>query len=114
MAANFETYFSQINSEQQGSQRVVDYSGLKLQTYANGLAFEIASMPEESEALESSFRWYRPQAGDRVFDTGAFAASRPTSFPKPSGRREKSLLSNPIRSITPFFGERSRGITGKA
>jgi FkbM family methyltransferase len=89
MTANFETYFSQVNSEQQGANQVVDYSAPRLQHYASGLAFEIASMPEETEAIESYFRWYRPQAGDTVFDMGAYCGVSTYSFSKcvgPSGR----------------------------
>jgi hypothetical protein len=72
MATNFEIYFSQVNPEQQGPDRVVDYSTPRLQSYPNGLAFEIASMPEEMEAIESYFRWYRPRPGDLVFDMGSY------------------------------------------
>jgi FkbM family methyltransferase len=72
MATNFDTYFSQVSSEQEGPNQVVDYSAPKLQRYANGLVFEIASMPEEIEAIESYFRWYQPKAGDTVFDMGAY------------------------------------------
>ena len=89
MAANFETYFSQVNPEQQGPNQVVDYSAPRLQRYSNGLAFEIASMPEETEAIESYSRWYRPKAGDTVFDMGAYCGVSTYLFSKcvgPSGR----------------------------
>jgi FkbM family methyltransferase len=89
MTANFETYFSQVNPEQQAANQVVDYSAPRLQHYANGLAFEIASMPEETEAIESYFRWYRPKVGDTVFDMGAYCGVSTYFFSKcvgPSGR----------------------------
>lgn len=82
MTANFETYFSQVNPEKQGENQVVDYSAPRLQRYANGLAFEIASMPEETEAIESYFRWYRPKAGDTVFDMGAYCGVSTYFFSK--------------------------------
>jgi len=88
MAVNFQSYFSQVDSEQQGTVHVVDYSGPKLQKYASGLAFEIASIPEETEAIESYFRWYRPKAGDTVYDMGAYCGVSTYSFSKcvgPSG-----------------------------
>ena len=82
MTANFETYFSQVNPEQQGPNQVVDYSAPRLQRYANRLAFEIASMPEETEQFESYFRWYRPKAGDTVFDMGAYCGVSTYLFSK--------------------------------
>ncbi|MBS1806461.1 MAG: FkbM family methyltransferase [Acidobacteria bacterium] len=50
----------------------VDYSGPRLHTLANGLQFELSSLPEETPALESYFRWAKPKAGETVFDIGAY------------------------------------------
>lgn len=89
MATSFDTYFSQVNSEQEGPNRVVDFSAPKLQRYANGLAFEIASMPEETEAIECYFHWYRPKAGDTVYDMGAYCGVSTYTFSAcvgPSGK----------------------------
>jgi FkbM family methyltransferase len=72
MARNFESYFSQVNCDKQAGLDVVDYSGPKLHKYSSGLEFEIASIPEETEAIEAYFRWYLPTPGDTVFDVGAY------------------------------------------
>jgi len=46
--------------------------GRTVQRYAkSGLEFEMASFPEEEDAIEEYFRWYRPKSGDLVFDMGA-------------------------------------------
>ncbi len=74
IAAKFDMYFSLLVPEQQeDGLLVLDYSRPgKLQRYAgSGLEFEMASFPEEEEAIEEYFRWYRPKAGDLVFDMGA-------------------------------------------
>jgi FkbM family methyltransferase len=73
MAELFDLYFSPLRPEMREGLEVLDYSrpGI-LQTYrSSGLQFEMASFPEEEEAIEEYFRWYRPKAGDLVFDMGA-------------------------------------------
>jgi FkbM family methyltransferase len=73
MAQKFDLYFLPLVPEERDGLQVLDYSKPKrLQTYANsGLQFEMASFPEEEDAIEEYFRWYRPKAGDVVFDMGA-------------------------------------------
>lgn len=72
MAKKFEIYFDPLVPTEINGRQVVDYTKPSLQTYrATGLQFELASFPEEVEAIESYFRWYRPQAGDLIFDVGA-------------------------------------------
>ena len=73
MASKFELYFAPLVPEMREGLKVLDYSQPgRLQTYAgSGLQFEMASFPEEEEAIEEYFRWYRPQPGDLVFDMGA-------------------------------------------
>ena len=73
MAQNFETYFAPLVPEMREGRQVLDFSVPgRLQTYAkSGLQFELASFPEEEDVMEEYFRWYRPQAGDTVFDIGA-------------------------------------------
>jgi FkbM family methyltransferase len=95
MANNFDTYFSQVQPEKQGSSSVVDYSAPRLQTYTNGLKFEIASMPEETEALESYFHWYRPKVGDLVFDMGAYCGVSTYHFSKYVGESGKVVAFEP-------------------
>jgi FkbM family methyltransferase len=46
------------------------------------LEFELASLPEEMEALEGYFRWYRPRPGDIVFDVGAYCGVSTYLFSK--------------------------------
>jgi FkbM family methyltransferase len=73
IATDFERYFLPLVPEMRDGVEVLDYSQPgKLQTYrTSGLEFEMASFPEEEEELEQAFRWYRPKAGDLVFDMGA-------------------------------------------
>jgi FkbM family methyltransferase len=65
---HFETYFSQVTPD--GNE--VDYSRPRIHTLASGLKFELSSLPEESPALDSYFRAFRPRPGDTVFDIGAY------------------------------------------
>lgn len=91
MAERFDTYFSPLVPFEEDGRLVLDYSrpGI-LQTYAgSGLQFEMASFPEEDEAIESYFRWYKPGAGDTVFDIGAHCGVSAYHFSRlvgPSGR----------------------------
>ena len=73
MAERFDLYFSPLVPEEQDGELVLDFSKPgKLQRYAkSGLEFEMASFPEEDDAIEEYFRFYRPKAGDLVFDMGA-------------------------------------------
>jgi len=72
MAEKFDLYFSPLVPEVRDGLQVLDYSTPgQLQTYKSGLQFEMASFPEEEEAIEEYFKWYRPKVGDLVFDVGA-------------------------------------------
>jgi len=68
IAAHFDTYFTQAESDG----REVDYSRPRLHTLANGLQFELSSLPEEMPATDGYFRFFRPAPGDTVFDIGAY------------------------------------------
>jgi FkbM family methyltransferase len=73
MAEKFELYFSPLVPEEREGLSVLDFSrpGI-VQRYAkSGLEFEMASFPEEEEAIEEYFKWYRPKPGDLVYDMGA-------------------------------------------
>jgi FkbM family methyltransferase len=72
MAERFELYFNQVVPEKGGAGLLVDYSGPKLQRYKNGLEFEQSSLPEEVEAIEEYFHWYKPKPDDLIFDIGAY------------------------------------------
>jgi len=72
MVKHFDLYFNQVIEERDGAGSLVDYSGPKLQRYQNGLEFELSSLPEELEAIEDYFHWYRPQPDDLIFDIGAY------------------------------------------
>jgi len=73
MAMRFDLYFSPLVPEDRDGMEVLDFSQpCRLQTYKKtGLQFEMASFPEEEEAIEEYFKWYRPKTGDLVFDMGA-------------------------------------------
>jgi FkbM family methyltransferase len=73
VAERFETYFAPLVPTDVSGVQVIDFStpGI-LQTYANsGLQFQMASFPEEDDAIEGYFHWYTPKAGETVFDFGA-------------------------------------------
>ena len=82
LAHSFDSYFSQVMPEPTKDGLLVDYSGSKLQTYSNGLEFEIASIPEEIEAIQSYFDWYRPKPSDTIFDIGAYCGVSAYHFAK--------------------------------
>lgn len=91
MAERFELYFSPVVPEERDGLQIVDYSRPgKLQTYRmSGLQFELASFPEEDEAIEGYFKRYTPKAGDLVFDMGAHCGVSTYHFSKlvgPEGR----------------------------
>jgi FkbM family methyltransferase len=73
IAEHFDIYFSPLVPTEVSGTLMLDCSrpGI-LQTYADsGLQFQMASFPEEEEAIESYFHWYTPKAGETVFDVGA-------------------------------------------
>jgi FkbM family methyltransferase len=73
MARSFEQYFAQVVPIHAKDILIADYSYPHLQRYAKSdLEFELASFPEEEEAIEGYFRWYQPKPGDVVFDFGAY------------------------------------------
>ncbi len=72
IAQSFKAYHASVIPEQQGEYLVVDYSQTRPQCYArSGLVFVISGVPEEPDAIEDYFRWYRPSLGEVVFDGGA-------------------------------------------
>lgn len=97
MAARFELYFSPLVPELRDGLEVLDYSVPgKLQTYRkSGLQFEMASFPEEDDAIEEYFRWYRPKAGDLVFDLGAHCGVSSYHFSKLVGPEGKVVCFEP-------------------
>jgi len=97
MAERFDLYFSQLVPTEVDGVSVLDYSrpGI-LQTYArSGLRFEMASFPEEDEAIDSYFRWYTPQPGDIVFDVGAHCGVSSYRFSKLVGDRGRVISFEP-------------------
>jgi len=73
MSKSFDLFFGQIVPVAVEGRLLVDYSKPNLHRYAaTGLEFELSSLAEEVAAIESYFRWYRPQLGDIVFDVGAY------------------------------------------
>lgn len=72
LSANFDAYHQCVVPMTENGMEVVDYSRSRLQTFKlSGLEFEVASFPEEEQAILDYFRHYRPQAGETVFDLGA-------------------------------------------
>lgn len=72
LAEYFDLYFSPLVPAEIDGLSVLDFSHPgKLQTYVkSGLQFEMSSFPEEEEAIEDYYRWYRAQPGDVIFDVG--------------------------------------------
>jgi FkbM family methyltransferase len=96
-AETFERLFSPLVPELRDGVEVLDYSAPgKLQTYrGSGLQFEMASFPEEEDELEESFHWYRPKAGDLVFEIGAHCGVSTYHFAKMVGPTGKVVAFEP-------------------
>lgn len=97
LAAHFDMYFSPLVPTRVDGLNVLDYSrpGV-LQTYkASGLQFEMASFPEEEDAIEEYFRYYRPKPGDLVFDIGAHCGVSTYWFSKLVGDEGKVVCFEP-------------------
>jgi FkbM family methyltransferase len=72
LSKDFDAYFNCVTPFHTDGRQIVDYSQPHLQKLRiSGLEFEFASFPEEEAAILAYFRWYRPQAGETVFDLGA-------------------------------------------
>lgn len=97
VAKNFDLHFSPLVPREENGHLVLDFSkpGL-LQTYAgSGLQFEMASLPEEADAIEGYFHWYTPQPGDTVFDVGAHCGVSSYYFSKLVGPCGKVIAFEP-------------------
>ncbi len=71
MISHFDSYYGTVEPDSRG---VVDYSSPKVHRLRkSGISFHLPSIAEEAEVIDDYFRWYRPQAGDLVFDLGAHA-----------------------------------------
>src|ERR1700691_4887509 len=84
LAEHFDDYFNDLVPEDIDGRKVLDYSrpGI-LQTYLrSGLQFQMASFPEEEEAIEGYFHWYTPKVGDTIFDIGAHCGVSSYHFAK--------------------------------
>ena len=84
LAEHFDDYFNDLLPEEIDGRKVLDYScpGI-LQTYLrSGLQFQMASFPEEEEAIEGYFHWYTPKVGDTIFDIGAHCGVSSYHFAK--------------------------------
>jgi FkbM family methyltransferase len=91
MAERFDIYFSPLVPTETSGMLMLDFSrpGI-VQTYASsGLQFQMASFPEEDDAIASYFHWYTPKAGETVYDVGAHCGVSTYHFSKlvgPTGR----------------------------
>jgi FkbM family methyltransferase len=94
-ARHFDTYFSQVIPEQNGIQLEVNYSEARLHTLANGLQFELSSMPEETSALDAYFRFHHPKRGDLVFDIGAYCGVFTSELSRAVGPQGKVIAFEP-------------------
>ena len=97
MAERFDLYFDPLVPQEQDGLLILDYSRPgTVQRYAqSGLEFEMASFPEEEEAIEEYFRWYRPQPGDLVFDMGAHCGVSTYKLSKLVGTEGKVVCFEP-------------------
>lgn len=97
LAEMFDRLFAPLVPEIKDGMEVLDYSEPgKLQTYrGSGLEFEMASFPEEEDELEESFHWYRPKAGDLVFEIGAHCGVSTYHFAKLVGPEGKVIAFEP-------------------
>ena len=97
VAQRFELYFAPLFPERQGEDEVLDFSQPgRLQTYRkSGLQFAMSSFPEEEDAIEEYFRWYRPSPGDLVFDAGAHCGVSTYRFAQMVGPTGKVIAFEP-------------------
>src|SRR5258708_7938488 len=66
LAQRFDTYFLPIIPSENNGVFTVDYAASRLQTYKrSGLQFELASFPEEDDAIEGYFRCAGPEPATR-------------------------------------------------
>jgi FkbM family methyltransferase len=90
LAQPFDTYFCPVAPQKKDGMLPVDYSMPRLPTYKkSGLQFELASLPEEDDAIQGYFRGYPVQPGDTVFDIGAHCGVSTYHFSRlvgPGGR----------------------------
>jgi FkbM family methyltransferase len=71
LAKAFDVYFSAVIPFDENGIKVADYSKPKVHKLTNGMEFEFSSWPEEIDAIDGYFMWYKPKPGDTVFDLGA-------------------------------------------
>lgn len=97
MAERFDLYFSPLVPQERDGELVLDFSRPgNLQRYAkSGLAFEMASFPEEDDAIEEYFKYYRPKPGDLVFDMGAHCGVSTYHLSKLVGQEGKVICFEP-------------------
>ena len=96
LSHRFDIYFSPVVGRLVGGIVTVDYSKPGLQTYQeSGLQFELASFPEEHDAIEGYFRWYTPQLGDTVYDIGAHCGVSTYRFSKLVGASGRVIAFEP-------------------
>jgi FkbM family methyltransferase len=95
VAKSFDTFFSAVQPEIRGPYSVADYSRPKLHTLADGLQFEFSSFPEAPGSVEDYTAWYRPKAGDTVFDIGANCGISVYQFAQMVGPQGKVIAFEP-------------------
>jgi FkbM family methyltransferase len=72
LSKEFDNLFTCVEPHREGSLEVVDYSKGSLQKFRGcGLEFEVCGFAEEEKVIGDYFKWYKPQAGETVFDLGA-------------------------------------------
>jgi len=104
MSRSFDFYFLQVDSERLDGKEIVDYSRPRVQRYrSSGLEFELSSFAEEEAALDGYFRWYRPKAGDVVFDLGAYCGVTTYHFSRMVGPTGKVYCFEPDTTNYPLL-----------
>ena len=71
LSKSFDVYFSAVVPEHENGLSIADFSKPKVHTLKNGMQFEFSTWPEEIEAIDGYFMWYKPKVGETVFDLGA-------------------------------------------
>jgi len=97
LAERFDLYFDDLVPAVIDGRKVLDYShpGI-LHTYLrSGLQFQLASFPEEEEAIQGYFQWYTPKLGDTVFDIGAHCGVSSYHFAKLVGSTGRVIAFEP-------------------
>ena len=96
LAFRFDLFFDSLVPSKRRDLSVLDLSHAQVHTYrVSGLQFELSGFPEEEAAFDSYVYWYKPQAGDLVFDVGAHCGVTTYHFSRLVGPKGRVIAFEP-------------------